>query len=138
VLIIALRDPATSVRIIESVRRNFPHLKIFVRAWSRVEAYEYLAAGQERIYRDTLDSSLRMGSDVLRELGLDEAAAERAACHYRKRDEEMTRSMAKFRNDEKAYLDAAREAVRTLDELVRSDLAETPAPRQSAGEAPRH
>ena len=122
-LVIALKDPATTLKIVENARRHHPHLEIFIRAHSRVEAYEYLDAGEDRIYRDTLDSSLRLGGDVLRQLGESAAAAERATSLYRERDEIMVRDMARHRHDSKEFFSAAQEAHRSLDELMRSDIA---------------
>jgi len=107
---------------VDIARRHHPHLKIFVRAYSRVEAYEYLDAGEERIYRDTLDSSLRLAGDALRMLGESDEAAERATRLYRERDELMVREMAKHRHDDDEFYSAAREAHRSLDELMRSDI----------------
>ena len=120
---IALKDPATTLKIVKNARRHHPHLQIFIRAYSRVEAYDYLNAGEARIYRDTLDSSLRLGGDVLQQLGETAAAAERATSLYRERDEIMVRDMARHRRDSKEFFSAAQEAHRSLDELMRSDIA---------------
>jgi monovalent cation:H+ antiporter-2, CPA2 family len=122
-LVIALKDADTTLKIVKTARRHHPHLKIFVRAYSRVEAYEYLDAGEELIYRDTLDSSLRLGGDVLQQLGESAEAAERATRLYRERDEIMVRDMARHRHDSKEFVSAAREAHRSLNELMRSDIA---------------
>jgi len=123
ILIIAIKDETAASTIIENARRHHPHLKIFLRALSRSEAYSYLALGEQHIYRETLDSSLRMGVDILQELGLSGHEARRAAKAYFVRDEEMVRSMATHRNAEDGeYLNAAREAVKSLDELLRSDI----------------
>ncbi len=121
VLVIALRDETTTLAIMENAKRHHPHLKIFVRAHSRVEAYAYLEAGEERIYRETMDTSLRMGVDILRMLGVSSYSANRAAKAYFRRDEEFVRTMAKHRNADD-FTSAAREAVRSLNELLKSDL----------------
>lgn len=121
VLVVALRDPAVTRRIVETARREFPHLKIFLRAHSRLEAYDYLDLGEDRIYRDTLDSSLRMGVDVMRTLGVPAYAAYRAARLYRQQDEAMVRNMARHRHDQGEYYSQAREAIRSLDQLMRAE-----------------
>lgn len=122
-LVIALKDADTTLKIVHNARRHHPHLKIFMRAHSRTEAYQYLDAGEELIYRDTLDSSLRLGSDVLQTLGETAESAERAARLYRERDEIMVRDMARHRHDKTEFVSAAREAHRSLNELMRSDIA---------------
>ncbi len=121
ILVIALRDVETTTRIIEAVKRDFPHLKIFLRAHGRVEAYEYLNLGEERIYRETLDSSLSMGTDVMRELGIPAYTAARVAKIYRHADEASVRRMAKHRHDRAKFLDVARESISAFDELMRAD-----------------
>ncbi|MEO5917042.1 MAG: cation:proton antiporter [Luteolibacter sp.] len=123
ILVIALKDADTTLKIVKNARRHHPHLKIFVRAYSRIEAYEYLNAGEDLIYRDTLDSSIRLGIDVLKMLGESDEAADRASRLYRERDEVMVREMAKHRIDSKEFFTAAKEAHRSLNELMRSDIA---------------
>jgi voltage-gated potassium channel Kch len=132
VLVVALKDTATTLKIVSHARREFPHLQIYVRAYGRVDAYEFLHAGENLIYRDTLDSSIRLGGDVLRFLGESADAAERAMRLYRERDEIMVREMARHRQDSKEFLNAAQEAHHSLDELMRSDLAAGQAP-ETAG-----
>jgi CPA2 family monovalent cation:H+ antiporter-2 len=121
VLVIALKDRDASIRIVKTARELYPHLEIFVRAFGRMDAYEILDAGEEKIYRDTLDSSLRMGSDVLQTLGMQSEHAEQATSLYRDGDEKAMREMAKHRHDQKRYISAGREAVRALDELMRRE-----------------
>jgi monovalent cation:H+ antiporter-2, CPA2 family len=124
VIVIALRSKETTERIIHAVKREFPHLKIFLRAHGRLEAYEYLEMGEDRIYRDTLDSSLSMGVDVLRELGIPAYAAGRAAKIYRKADEAAVRMMAKHRNVRTRYLHAGRQSIQAFEEVMRGDASE--------------
>ncbi len=128
VLIIALRDEATTLAIIENARRHHPHLHIYVRAHSRREAYAYINAGEEHIYRETMDSSLRMAVDVLRGLGVSTYSANRAAKLYYRRDEEFVRVMAEHRRNSTETMNAARDAVNSLTELIQRDLAAAPAP----------
>lgn len=124
ILVIALKDEAATLSIVETARRHFPHLQIFIRAFSRVEAYAYLNAGEDHIYRETMGSSLQMSCDILETLGVSAYSAKRAAKAYFKGDEEVVRKMAVHRDEDDAegYASAAREAVRSLDELLRNDL----------------
>jgi voltage-gated potassium channel Kch len=121
VLVIALRDAETTLKIVEVARKHFPHLQIFLRAHSRREAYEFLNAGEERVYRETLDSSLRMGTDVLRTLGTPAYTAHRAAKLYRKADETFVRKMVKHRNDRATFLNAARESQEIYKAVMQAD-----------------
>ncbi|MEP2776565.1 MAG: monovalent cation:proton antiporter-2 (CPA2) family protein [Luteolibacter sp.] len=123
-LVIALKDSHVASKIISTVRHSFPHLKIYLRTHSRFEAYEFLDLGEERIYRETLESSLAMSVDIMTEHGFPKERAERMAQRYKENDERMIREMAKHRHDRKQYVGKAKESVRTLDELMRSDLDE--------------
>ncbi len=127
VLVIALKDVETTLGIVAIARKYFPHLQIFLRAHSRKEAYELLDAGEENIYRETLDTSLRLGSDVLRTLGVPADAAHRAATLYRQADEIFVREVAKHRHDQKTYLHAARESQRIFETVMRAELPLNPA-----------
>jgi Kef-type K+ transport system membrane component KefB/voltage-gated potassium channel Kch len=121
VLVVALRDEATTLQIVGNARRHYPHLKIFIRAHSRTEAYAFLDAGEENIYRETMDSSMRMSTDILKTFGVSSYSANRAAKLYFRRDEDMVRIMAKHRNEDN-FTNTAQEAVKSLEELLRRDL----------------
>ncbi len=137
VLVIALKDSDVASQIVSSVRHSFPHLKLYLRAFSRLEAYEYLDLGEESIYRETLDSSLLMSVDILSGLGFEREQAERAAARYRLNDEQMVRNMAKHRHDEKEYISRAREYAAALEELMRADLQDVDQGPPGAGERDR-
>ncbi|MCH1506116.1 MAG: cation:proton antiporter [Verrucomicrobiales bacterium] len=121
VLVVALKDQDAALKIAQTARAFYPHLQIFLRAHGRVDAYEFIDAGEELIYRDTLDSSLRMGTDILKHLGMDETDATRATVLYRKGDEAAMREIAAHRHDRKRFMSVGREAVRALDELMRRE-----------------
>ncbi len=122
ILVVALKDGEVVSHIINTVRHSFPHLKLFLRAHSRIEAYEFFDLGEHQVYRETLDSSLVMSVDIMANLGIAREKAERIAKHYRENDERMVREMAKHRHDQSEYVGRAREYVKILDELMRSDL----------------
>lgn len=103
---------------------TFPHFRIFLRAHSRLEAYEFLELGGENIYRETLDSSLVMSTDIMADLGIPRQEAERIAKRYRENDERMVREMARHRHNRTEYVSRAKEYVQALDELMRRDVGE--------------
>lgn len=124
VLVVALKDGETVSHIIHTVRHSFPHLRLFLRAHSRLEAYEFLDLGEDLIYRETLESSLAMSVDIMADLGIPRIKANEAAKKYHENDERMVREMAKHRHDQKQYVGQAKEYVKSLDELMRRDLDE--------------
>jgi CPA2 family monovalent cation:H+ antiporter-2 len=78
--------------------------------------------GVEHVYRETLDTSLRMGVDALRLVGLRTYHAHRAARKFRMHDEASVRDLAAMRHDRESYINLARERIRDLEELLLSDL----------------
>jgi len=82
VLIAAIDSPEINLELIDRVRKEFPKLEVMVRAKSRLDAYELLDAGMENIYRESLDTSIRLGVDVLIKLGFRRYSATRAGQNF--------------------------------------------------------
>jgi voltage-gated potassium channel Kch len=123
-LVLALDSPERNLALCHTARKHFPHLRVMARAAGWDDAHELEVAGAEHVYRETLDASLRLGADALSLLGQRAYHAIRAARKFRRHDEEVVRNLAAMRDDRAAYLDTAREHIRELEELLRSDLAE--------------
>jgi monovalent cation:proton antiporter-2 (CPA2) family protein len=120
--ILAIDDEAKALQIIETIQREFPRLKILARATSRQHAYEILRLGVDQVYRETLGSALDLSVDALRELGMDERRARRAAEIFRKHDEASVREMAKIPDDDEAYVSIARKHIENLERALASDI----------------
>jgi len=120
-IIIALDTPEKSLEMVETVHKHFPHLKVLVRANDRDDAYDLMDAGVEHVYRETLDTSLRMGVDALRLMGQRAYHAERAARVFRRYDEDALSELAAVRQDRKQYFSTARRRIRELEQLLKSD-----------------
>ena len=121
-LVLALDDRDKTVEIVETAKKHFPHLTILARAYGRPHAYELLDAGVDHVYRETLDTSLKLGVDALRLLGFRANRATRAARKFRRHDEESVRVLAELWHDRKAYMSVARERIQDLEQILRSDL----------------
>ena len=120
-LVIALDSPEKSLELVETARKHFPHLQLLVRANDRDDAYDLLDAGLPHVYRETLDTSLRMGVDALRLLGHRAYHAERSARLFRRHDEQALTELAAVRHDRRQYFSTARRRIRELEQLLRSD-----------------
>uniref|UniRef100_A0A832MN63 Potassium transporter n=1 Tax=Eiseniibacteriota bacterium TaxID=2212470 RepID=A0A832MN63_UNCEI len=121
-VVVAAGDSARTLDIVRTVRRHFPQARVLARAHGRSEAYELLDAGAHEVYRDTLDTALRLGCDALRHLGRRAFPAHRSAQAFRRRDEESVRALAALRHDRAAYLGEARRRIRDLEDALRADL----------------
>jgi monovalent cation:proton antiporter-2 (CPA2) family protein len=121
VLVIALDDPERILELAETARKHFPQLTILSRALGRTHAYELLESGFDRIYRETLDSSITIGVDVLKELGMPAFEALRRARRFRRHDEAVLRELAGQRSDQAAYIHLARQQAEALELVMASD-----------------
>jgi voltage-gated potassium channel Kch len=121
VLVIALDDPERILELAETARKHFPQLMILSRALGRTHAYELLESGFDRVYRETLDSSITIGVDVLRELGVPAFEALRRARRFRRHDESVLRELAGQRADQAAYIHLVRQQADALERVMASD-----------------
>jgi monovalent cation:proton antiporter-2 (CPA2) family protein len=124
-LILALDDHDKILKVVRLSKKHFPHVTLMARAGGRTEAYELIEAGVQHIYRETFDTSLRMGVDALRLLGLRSFHAHRAAKMFRRHDEDSVRELSEIRHDRSAYLSAAKERIRDLEEILLSEVKDT-------------
>lgn len=121
-IILAIDDHDKNLKLVHDIKKHFPGLTIMARASGRPEAYELLDAGVKHVYRETFDTSLRMGVDALRLLGVRSFHAHRAARTFRRHDEDSVRELAQMRHDKRAYLSAARQRIQDLEEILLAEL----------------
>ena len=132
VLVIAIDDPDKILQIVATARRYYPHLKVLARAVSRTHAYELLDAGVEQVYRENLDTSLQIGVDVMRAVGVRAYEAGRRARLFRRHDEEGLRELAAMREDRPAYIRRARQQLEELERILTADRLEADEQRDAA------
>jgi voltage-gated potassium channel Kch len=131
-LVVAVDDPDTALRIVGTVRKHFPHLRLLARARNRAHAYELLEAGVDRVYRETLDTSLRVGMDALRELGFRSYRAWRSVRAFRRHEEASLREMAAVRHDRRLYTTRARRQIEEMERIMRAELDIDVPPEENA------
>ncbi len=125
-LIVAIDDKEKSTELVETVSKAFPNLTIVARAFDRLHAYELLRAGADSVERETFEGALSLGVTALRRLGLRGRQAMRAAAAFRGHDQRMFDQLAPaWAGDfDENYILASREAARTMEQLLASDLAQ--------------
>ncbi len=82
--------------------------------------------GIKDIYRDHLDTSIRLGVDVLRHLGHRAHSAHRAGQQFREYDEAGLAKLAPLRHDMKDYISNVRELIALQEQLLASDRVAEP------------
>jgi len=123
IIIIALEPPEKRLETIETIKKHFPDLRMFVRARNRYDAYDLMNAGMLHVYRETIDTSLRLGVDVMKILGRNEQAAQDAARKFLLHDEANLKNLSAIRDTEE-YIVTARSYIEELDKMLRADMEE--------------
>jgi glutathione-regulated potassium-efflux system protein KefB len=85
---VCVDKPEAADRIVTLVKSEFPHAKIFARAFDRGHSLRLVAAGVDYQIRETFESALMFGGAVLRELGENEETVSETIEDVRQRDAE--------------------------------------------------
>ncbi len=121
ILIAAIGSPEINSDLIEKTRELFPHLSIMARAENRLDAYHLMETGITDIYRETLDTSVRLGIDCLVKLGFRRYSALRSGQNFIRYDEAAMQKLALHHHDKETYIDNFREEIQNQEELLTSD-----------------
>ena len=125
ILVIAVDNPKTSLKIAKAVKQHFPHVKIFCRAYDRLHAYKLIEMGITNLQRETYLSSLQMAGDVLQSLGLTFSAAKQAMDTFQQHDEALMYASHQFHDDLETLQTRAKQAAAELEALFDRDAAHT-------------
>ena len=87
-ILVCVDRPEVADRIVELVRAEFPLTKLFVRAFDRGHAIRLVQAGVDYQIRETFESALAFGREVLLDLGFSEAQVAETIADVRRRDDE--------------------------------------------------
>lgn len=121
VIIIALEPPDKRLEVIDTVKKHFPHLHLFVRAQNRFDAYDQMNAGMLHVYRESVDTALRLSQDVLVHLGHRAYKVKRMANFFLKYDEQVLKQLASI-HDREEHIIAARGHIEELERLLQTDF----------------
>jgi monovalent cation:H+ antiporter-2, CPA2 family len=126
ILVTAVGSPDITYDLVEKTQKLFPHLTILARAKSRLDAYDLIDLGLKNIYRESLETSVRLGIDVLIKLGYRKYSAARAGLNFIKYDEAAMQKLAKHRDDQSTYIFNAREQIQLQEQLLTNDREVNP------------
>jgi CPA2 family monovalent cation:H+ antiporter-2 len=79
--------------------------------------------GMKNIYRDHLDTSIRMGEDALKKLGFRAHTIHRLAKNFREYDESALEILVNYKNDEKKYISAVKLQIEQQEALLSGELS---------------
>ncbi len=122
IFIAAIDNPEINLKAVEVLRKHFPHLNILTRARNRVDAYELIDRGVDKIYRETLYTAVHLGVDALTQLGHRKYSATRQGQRFIKYDEAAIKKLATKRHDKMAYLATVKDEIEIQEQLLKNDL----------------
>jgi voltage-gated potassium channel Kch len=121
-LIIAVDDPDKTFEMVETVKKHFPNIEIIARTSGWFDSYKLIDAGIENIYRETLDTSLKMAADALFKMGYRRYQTHRAIKTFRKHDERYVRELAEMHHNQQMLIRGAKQRIEDLEELMLTEM----------------
>lgn len=123
-LIVAVDDAESAVKIVQIAKRGFPGLPVIARAIDRTHASELQRAGANTVLRETYGSAIEMGVEAMKRLGFGAHRALRIAHLFRECDESAMAALAGMKVDEKAYVVESRRQFALFEQVLKGDHAE--------------
>jgi glutathione-regulated potassium-efflux system ancillary protein KefC len=120
-LINAIDDVETSLRLTELARTHFPQLKIVSRARNVTHLFELRERGADVVERETFEAALLIGQRALQQLGIDAATAERARSAFRDHNLGTLESLFPHFRDEAQRISSAEKAREELAQSLEYD-----------------
>jgi hypothetical protein len=127
VFIVAIDDRDRAVKIVEHVRRHYPRLKILARAFDINHLYLLKKAGADLAVREMFASSLELGAEALKTLGMHPFKVRKMARAFRRHDEAGLNQRYELWDENpdiarnKAFLARVIEHAETLKEVMETD-----------------
>lgn len=122
ILIAAMDSPDSNLILAELAQKNFPNLKIFIRAQNRFDAYNFLNKGHTRIYRETFYTALQVGIDALEELGLSHEDAIRQGEIFAYADRTSLKKLSKHSTNLEDYIAASRAEIDSVRQKLKEGM----------------
>lgn len=122
ILISAIDNTEYSIKLVELCKEEFPHLEVMIRAKNRYDAFELMEMGVKNIYREHLDTSIRMGEDVLKKLGFRAHTVHRLAKQFRDYDENALKILVNFKDNKDEYISKNRQQIEMQESLLSGEL----------------
>lgn len=88
VVMVCVDEPETANRIVEIIKSEFPLARLFVRAYDRTHTLHLIREGVDYQIRETLESAMVFGEEVLKALGVPPEEAAEITADNRRRDAE--------------------------------------------------
>lgn len=120
-LVVAVDDTEAALHIVQAARRGFPHLRIVARSRNRQHNHALIAAGADRVLRETYGTSLELAQFALEELDLAGSDARAIVGTFREWDERLLEEQFAIRDDEQALIAISKKSAEELERLFETD-----------------
>lgn len=120
-LINAIDDMESNLRLTDLVRTHFPNLKIIGRARDVTHVFELRSRGVDMIERETFESALRIAERALEQMGMDAQTAQFARDKFRRHNLETLDAMFPHFRDEVKTISIAQTARDALAKSFEQD-----------------
>lgn len=122
IIISAIDNTEYSIKLVELCKEEFPHLEVMIRAKNRYDAFELMEMGVKNIYRENLDTSIRMGEDVLKKLGFRAHTVHRLAKQFRDYDEKSLKVLVNYKDNKDEFISKSRQQIEIQESLLSGEL----------------
>ncbi|GHA76043.1 glutathione-regulated potassium-efflux system protein KefC [Formosimonas limnophila] len=127
ILVVAVDDKDTNLKIVEMAQRHFPHLQIIARAYDVRHYYDLRKLGVTVAERELFEGSLRLGRQCLQMMGVDSYEAREFADSFRDKNYELLHMNENLdRDNTKEFAATVR---KNREELERQLTVEIKAPK---------
>jgi glutathione-regulated potassium-efflux system ancillary protein KefC/glutathione-regulated potassium-efflux system protein KefB len=127
-IVIAVDDADAALEIADHVRQTYPETRILARARNRQHELKLRDIGVDFVIRETLESSLRIGTEVLTSLGTSRREADDAIETFREHDARTLERQLAVHHDDEAFRATTIDAAIELEELFGFDKEATDDP----------
>ncbi len=121
-LVVAIDGVEESLKLVEVAREAFPDLTILARARNVSHYYDLMDRGVKLIERETFESALQLGREVLHQLGFGAYFAREAALKFRRHNLASLLKVYPVYKDQEQLVSMSKQARDELEQMFASDL----------------
>ena len=122
ILISAIDNSDNVIHLTKMVKEKYPNVKLMLRAKNRYDAYDLLNMGVEDVYRESLETSVKMAGDALNYLGFRKYTIYRQAQKFIQYDEDSLRRLSNKPKTREEYIFKAKEEMKQQEKQLEEDL----------------
>jgi glutathione-regulated potassium-efflux system ancillary protein KefC len=122
-LVVAIDNADDNLALVDAVRQRFPRLTILARARNVTHYYDLLDRGVTLVERETFEAALKLGAQVLQQLGFGAERAQQAAGIFRAHNQKTLLDVYPYYKDQQKVVSLTRQARQELEDMFARDAA---------------